>query len=105
MACQRCSSERIMSISGKCSDMCSVQINDKEHDGYVPRDLGIGGGDYIDLSICADCGQKQGTFPLPPSAMEAVSEDEGCGGDECECSCHEVNPKDDCVTCDADEED
>jgi hypothetical protein len=36
----------------------------------VPRDLGIGGGDDVQLTYCLDCGQIQGKFPLPPTQME-----------------------------------
>ena len=50
MACQTCGSERIASISAKCSDLCYVEslTEDYVHDGYVPSELGIGdkGGDY-----------------------------------------------------------
>lgn len=54
----------ILKISAKCSDLCFVSfvsgenggIN-LEHDGYVPRNIGIGGGDYIELSIDTSTGQ------------------------------------------------
>lgn len=66
MTCQRCGSERIMSLTAKCSDLCSVQINGAEDRGYVPGGLGIGGGDYVEFSLCLECGQIQGEFPRPP---------------------------------------
>lgn len=75
MAC-KCGSNRIAAINGKCSDMCSVSIGSIEHDGYVPDGLGIGGGDYIDFEICLDCGQVQGTFPLPVSQLEATGRED-----------------------------
>lgn len=68
--CQHCKSERVINIVGKCSDCFSAFINDKSHDGYVPNDLGIGGGDYIEFSYCLECGQMQGEFPLPSSKLE-----------------------------------
>jgi len=70
MGCQRCKSGRIMSFGCKCSDMANWSVGDSEGDGYVPEDIGIGGGDYVDLSYCMDCGQIQGEFPLPPSEVE-----------------------------------
>jgi len=70
MSCQNCKSNRIMSITGKCNDTCGGDINNVEFEGYVPKDLGIGGGDYIEFSYCLNCGQIQGKFPLPVSGLE-----------------------------------
>jgi hypothetical protein len=70
MTCKKCKSKRIVHISAKCSDLCYVSIADKEHDGYVPRDLGIGGGDYVEFKYCLDCGQIQGEFPIKTSKLE-----------------------------------
>lgn len=66
----KCGSERIASLSGKTSDCCFTSIGGNEVDGYVPRDMGVGGGDYIDLTYCLDCGQIQGKFPLPLCDLE-----------------------------------
>ena len=56
---------RIISVCGKTSDLCHVTFPDgSEEDGYVPEDIGIGGGDYIKFSYCADCGKVQGDFPV-----------------------------------------
>jgi len=75
MNCTKCGSDRVAEISGKCSDLCWVKVGNKEHDGYVPWDMQIGGGDYVEFNYCLDCGQIQGTFPLPPAKIEF--EDEG----------------------------
>lgn len=64
MTCQTCNSDRIMLVSGKCSDMCSYSYKGKNEDGYVPSDVGIGGGDYIEIEYCLQCGQIQGKFPV-----------------------------------------
>jgi hypothetical protein len=32
--------------------------------------MGIGGGDNVRMDICLDCGQVQGTYPIPQSDME-----------------------------------
>jgi len=50
--------------------MCSVDLAGGHQHGYVPRDLGIGGGDDVNFDYCLDCGQIQGRFPLPTTAME-----------------------------------
>ncbi len=64
MECGKCSSERVAQVSAKCCDHCVYQYQDREHIGYVPDDLGIGGGDYIEFDYCLDCGQIQGHFPV-----------------------------------------
>lgn len=63
MTCQRCQSDRIITISGKCSDLFFAQYQGKEHQGYVDSTLGCGGGDYIEMKYCLECGQIQGDFP------------------------------------------
>lgn len=77
MSCTKCKSERVAHIYGKCSDMCVASMDDAEHVGYVPDDMGIGGGDDIDFDYCLDCGQIQGDeFPLPKTELEAEAEDD-----------------------------
>jgi len=76
MSCQRCQSKRLAEVSGKCSDMCSAQIGTIEVSGYIPRDLGVGGGDYLEITYCLDCGQLQGKFPLPLANIEKDITDE-----------------------------
>lgn len=60
MSC-KCGSQRIVRVGGKVSDMFWAHQRDIgiEYDGYVPRGLGIGGGDYIEFKYCLDCGQIQ----------------------------------------------
>lgn len=71
--CQRCSGHRIARIYGHCSDMCSVDLAGRRYHGYVPRDLGVGGGDAVNFDYCMACGQIQGKFPLPPAELERPS--------------------------------
>lgn len=75
MSCQRCKSERILKVSGKCSDMCWTEYKGTERNGYVPSGLGIGGGDYIELSVCLECGQAQGEFPVSDEKVLVEMED------------------------------
>lgn len=70
MNCDSCKSGRVVEITSKCSDCFHATIGEKEHDGYVPYDIGIGGGDYVEFSYCLDCGKIQGTFPLEQSKIE-----------------------------------
>ena len=70
MTCQNCNSKRIIGVSSHSKDMCIISVGNKEHDGYTPYDLGIGGGDDVEFDLCLDCGQMQGTWPLPISNLE-----------------------------------
>lgn len=63
-------STRMANIQAKCSDRFSVTIKDKTHHGYVSRDLGIGGGDYILFDLCLDCGRIDGSWPLDATNLE-----------------------------------
>lgn len=69
-----CKHSRLIDVSAKCSDLCSVSYKDENMHGYVPSHIGIGGGDYVDITYCADCGQLQGTWPLPEDLT--LNEDE-----------------------------
>ena len=57
--------KRILSISAKCSDLCTTTYTDKngnetESDGYVPKNIGIDCyGDYVELDIDMETGQIQ----------------------------------------------
>lgn len=64
MKCDRCENERIVLVSGKCSDLFSCSFGDDKYQGEVPKDLGIGGGDYMSFEYCAECGKIQGEFPI-----------------------------------------
>lgn len=69
MKCQNCGEHKILQVSAKCSDMCNVVYPDNtesidKSNGYVPDNIGIGGGDYVEFDYCANCGQIQGKFPI-----------------------------------------
>lgn len=71
--CSKCASERIAHINAKCSDLCFVDVGGQEHDGYVPSDMGIGGGSYVEIDLCLNCGHVQGDWPLPETKLERMS--------------------------------
>jgi hypothetical protein len=50
--------------------MCSIDIPGRTYHGYVPDDLGIGGGDDVNFDYCLDCGRIRGNFPRPPTRIE-----------------------------------
>ena len=72
MKCDRCESERIASADGKCSDMFGMSIAGKTvvNNNYVPTDYNIGGGDYIRIEYCLDCGQMSGDWPIEAGEIE-----------------------------------
>jgi hypothetical protein len=53
-----------------------VTYGDKQRDGYVPDDIGIGSGDYVDFNYCLQCGQIQDEFPKVASSIEDAVEAE-----------------------------
>jgi hypothetical protein len=66
MSCNRCdTTQPMVTVTAKCSDCCSVGYGPHGHDGYVPRDIGIGGGDYIEFTYCPACGTIQDFIPVP----------------------------------------
>lgn len=71
MNCQKCNSSRVVMVSAKCSDLCVVKISNQTHNGYVPHDMGIGGGDYVEIDLCLDCGHVQGEWPVPDTELES----------------------------------
>lgn len=75
MICKKCESPRVLSASGKCSDRFGCDLGNVSHDGYVPEDMGIGGGDYLAIDFCLNCGQVQGDFPFPETEMELNNPD------------------------------
>jgi len=81
MNCQRCDSYRIVTVTGKTSDMCTVAYDGCEANGYVPTGLFFGQngyGNYMEITFCAECGQIQETFPITAnSLMNAIEEMEG----------------------------
>ena len=97
MNCIQCDSDRILEISGKCSDMCGLNFKGVDYDGDVPNDLGIGGGDYIEVDICLACGMVQGLSDHPDPEFYTdndqvvwCSECEGTGinpHDQATCKC------------------
>lgn len=75
MTC-KCGSNRIANVQGKCSDMSSAQIPhlNIDHDGCVMR-LGVGSGDYMNVTFCLDCGQLQNFKPMTDEEIMEVYND------------------------------
>lgn len=75
---------RTLTISAKCDDRFSgtLSVDDVSCsiDGYVPHDLGIGGGDYISLTVDLETGQILNWVAPSDEALKALSGGEGDDG-------------------------
>lgn len=77
--CQRCNGTRVVEVLGKVQDMCHISYEGLRHDGYVPPGFPFSGEyrDYLEFSLCMECGQMQGSFPrLMPDIWEIVEKEE-----------------------------
>ena len=73
MNCDKCNSERVLSVSGKCSDMFSANGCGIDYQDYVPTGIGIDDGeDYMAFKYCLDCGKIQGKFPIAESKLKGM---------------------------------
>lgn len=70
MNCQKCNSSRVVMVSAKCNDLCVVKISGYGVDGYVPDDMNMGGGNYVEINLCLECGHVQGEWPVPETELE-----------------------------------
>ena len=78
MAC-KCGEERIISILAYSKDNTAITYGKIEYDGYVPSDLGIGGGDSVEIDLCCNCGTVQDFVPLTDAEIKEalnVAEDD-----------------------------
>ena len=71
---------KTLSITAKCSDCFGGSLVDQygnrvhDYDGYVPSDLGIGCGDYIEFDVDLKTGQILNWIPI--EEVEVYKEDE-----------------------------
>ena len=83
MACRECASQRLVSVSGKCSDLFTANTSVLEYSGYVPSDINIGGDDYIDFQFCLECGMIQDDFPVQSEVIVACTVSDFYEGNVC----------------------
>jgi hypothetical protein len=76
MICKKCQSDRVLNFSGKCNDTFSMSLKDKYYEGYIPSYIGIGGGDYLKMKLCLDCGTVVGNFPIEKIEIEQDQSEE-----------------------------
>ena len=76
MKCDKCESDRILGVGAKCNDIWAVAFSGVSQVDYAPRDVGLGGGDYLDFQICLDCGKVQGDFPIEDPEVSQRDDEE-----------------------------
>lgn len=60
-------------IVAKCDDRCNIEFpNGKSYSGYVPRNIGVGGGDYLRLEIDCETGRVVGWSQLIKETIELM---------------------------------
>lgn len=78
-----CGSNRTLKIGGKVADMGNWRYTDDEGslsgDGYMPDFGEMCSGDYIHVTICAECGKVQAhdMFPLTRERVKEIGEENG----------------------------
>ena len=73
-ACQRCGARRIVFIALEADDMATATIGDhRVENDYLPIDMGIGD---IEFRYCLNCGQIQGTWPVPETELERTEKED-----------------------------
>lgn len=75
--CQKCNSERVITVCSHASDLHVVIAPhlDYEHDGYLPDIPNIGVGDDVEMDVCLECGQVQGEWPVSDSVLLEEEDD------------------------------
>jgi hypothetical protein len=70
--CQTCCSHRLASIIAKTGEYCVIEISNKRQLGPVPREMNIGGDEYLEFRYLSGLWSGAGAIPVPPIALEAI---------------------------------
>ena len=62
--CQSCGSDRTFTIYAHSKDLNDWEYKGKKGQGYLPYVGDLFGGDDVHMTVCLECGQVQGTFPV-----------------------------------------
>ncbi len=78
MNCQTCNSDRISNVVAHSKDSSSISYRGHETDGYFQNIDNVCSGDDMDITVCLECGQLQGNWPVedPKIEQECISCDE-----------------------------
>lgn len=69
-----CKHKRLLEVGAKASDLQNYAVPHLglDHDGYAPHITHLCGGDYIEFSICLDCGVVVGFKPISDEEIIAI---------------------------------
>jgi hypothetical protein len=70
MTC-KCGNDKLIQVSGKVSDLCCASYDGVSTEGYAPRGIGVGGGDYLEFKYCPKCMTIQAPPPSEDDLLEA----------------------------------
>lgn len=77
MLCQRCNSNRLFRFYAKHNDLFVYTYKDqKEVEDYAPHIDNLCGGDDTQATICLECGQVQGMWPVEFEGKEIDEEEQ-----------------------------
>ena len=68
--CTECGSERVYRACGHGKDLNWFSFRGSERNGYLPYVCNLGGGDDLEIAVCLECGQAQGTWPVEDPVFE-----------------------------------
>ncbi len=68
--CTECGSERVYRACGHGKDLNWYSYRGVERDGYLPCITNLGGGDDLEIAVCLECGQAQGSWPVEDPDFE-----------------------------------
>jgi hypothetical protein len=69
MGCKRCSSDRVVCVDSYYDELTFI-VREHAYYDFTPADAKLGGTSYFHFLLCMNCGQVQGTFPLPLTRFE-----------------------------------
>jgi hypothetical protein len=61
-----------MTIGGKVSDMFWLLAENTNYNGYVPSDIGVGGGDCVEFVVDIETGQIKNWKPLTVADIQSA---------------------------------
>lgn len=62
--CLKCNSERVINIEAHMERNVYTQYRGHEFVGGIPDSINIAYKGHLDIDMCLECGQVQGTFPV-----------------------------------------
>lgn len=70
MNCQSCNSDRIANVYAHASGNGSISYRGLTTDDYFQNIENVCSGDDMDITVCLDCGQLQGKWPVKDPVFE-----------------------------------